>query len=265
MYFIGCDLGSTTGKVVILDEEKRILGQSIVRSARGPQRTLEHALSEAFKSMNVELTDAVLQQCRFVSTGYGRSNVEGIDDEISEISCHAKGACYLHPQTRTIIDIGGQDCKVISVDDTGRVLEFQMNDKCSAGTGRFFEVMARVLDVNLDELASEALKSNSPRQISKQCSVFAESEVITLINNNVPLADIAAGIHESIDRRIHGMDFKVGIEEDVVLTGGCANNEALRKALQKRLRLSLAQLPENPQVMGALGAALFAWEHAKGE
>lgn len=120
--------------------------------------------------------------------------------------------------------------------------------------------MARVLDVSLDEMAAEALKSNSPRQISKQCSVFAESEVISLINNNVPMPDIAAGIHESIARRIHGMAFKVGIEEEVALTGGCANNQALRKALTKRLHLPLAELSQDPQLMGALGAALYAWE-----
>lgn len=260
MYFIGCDLGSTTGKVVVLDDQRKILAHSIVRSSHGPQKTMEHAMEEALKTLDPELAKAIREDNQMVSTGYGRSNVEGIDDEVSEISCHAKGACHLNPNIRTIIDIGGQDCKVISVDENGRVLDFQMNDKCSAGTGRFFEVMARVLDVSLDEMAAEALKSNSPRQISKQCSVFAESEVISLINNNVPLPDIAAGIHESIGRRIHGMAFKVGIEEEVALTGGCANNQALRKALMKRLHLPLAELGQDPQLMGALGAALFAWE-----
>ncbi len=265
MLYIGCDLGSTTGKVIILDEEKNILAWSIVRSGRGPQKTFEHAFREALLSseqFKAKDPQEVLDGAKVVTTGYGRSNVEGLDDEISEISCHAKGATYLHPETRLIIDIGGQDCKVISVDSTGKVLDFQMNDKCSAGTGRFFEVMCRVLDLDISELADEALKSISPRTISKQCSVFAESEVITLINNNVPLCDIAAGIHESIARRIHGMAFKVGVEEDVILTGGCAQNKALRKYLEKRLHMPLAELPVNPQLMGALGAALFALEHA---
>lgn len=264
MYYIGCDLGSTTGKVVILDEDKNILAQSIVRSSRGPQRTMEHALETALAALPADLQESIRSDSRYVATGYGRSNVEGMADEVSEISCHAKGACFLHPQTRTIIDIGGQDCKVISVDEGGRVLEFQMNDKCSAGTGRFFEVMARVLDVSLEEMAEEALKSSNPRQISKQCSVFAESEVISLVNSNVLLPDIAAGIHESIARRIHGMAFKVGIEEDVTLTGGCAQNPALRKALEKRLHLPLSVLPQNPQLAGAIGAALYAWEQAHG-
>lgn len=140
-----------------------------------------------------------------------------------------------------------------------------MNDKCSAGTGRFFEVMSRVLDIDLTHLAEEALKSKKPCSISKQCSVFAESEVISLVNNSVPLPDIAAGIHESIARRIHGMAFKVGVEEDVALTGGCSSNKALRKALEKRLHLPLAELTMDPQLMGALGAALFAKEHFEEE
>ncbi len=264
MFYIGCDLGSTTGKVVILDENKKILGSAIVRSSKGPEKTKEHAMQEAFKvaapKVNVSLED-MLSSSYLVTTGYGRSSIEGMQEEISEISCHAKGATYFHPQTRTIVDIGGQDCKVISVDKTGRVIDFQMNDKCSAGTGRFFEVMGRVLDLSLTELSEEALKSDKPRQISKQCSVFAESEVITLLNNNVPVPDIAAGIHESIARRIHGMIYKVGLEEDVVLTGGCAQNKALQKALEERLNLTLANLGENPQIMGAMGAALFAYEH----
>lgn len=265
MLFIGCDLGSTTGKVVIMDESEKILGSSIVRSSRGPKKTMEHALAEAMQKAGInEVVSATgfPKDAYVVATGYGRGSVENINEEISEISCHARGATYLRPTTRTIIDIGGQDCKVISVDETGRVLEFQMNDKCSAGTGRFFEVMGRVLDLSLEDLAAEALKSDKPCAISKQCSVFAESEVISLVNNDVPLPDIAAGIHESIARRIHGMAYKVGIEEDVVLTGGCAQNKALQKALEKRLKMKLGHMDGDPQLAGALGAALFAKEKA---
>ncbi len=264
MLFVGCDLGSTTGKIVIIDQDKNILGSSIVRSSHGPQKTFEKALGEVAKQMSVsfeELLRIVKEESTVVTTGYGRSNLPGFNDEISEISCHAKGVAYNHPGVRTIIDIGGQDCKVISVDSRGKVLDFQMNDKCSAGTGRFFEVMGRVLDVDLDTLAQEALKSSKPCRISKQCSVFAESEVISLVNANVPLPDIAAGIHESIARRIHGMAGKVGIEQEVALTGGCARNQALRKHLEKRLKLELKTLDIDPQLMGAFGAALFAYEH----
>ncbi|MCF0253558.1 MAG: CoA activase [Duodenibacillus sp.] len=257
--YCGCDVGSTTGKIVLIDENKNILGWSIVRSAKGPQATADNAMKEALAMAGLP-EDTKVDYA--VSTGYGRNNVAGMNEDISEISCHARGAHHANPNVQTIVDIGGQDCKVISINKRGRVVEFQMNDKCSAGTGRFFEVMTRVLDCSFEELADNALKSSSPRQISKQCSVFAESEVISLINSLVPVEDIAAGIHESIARRIHGMLFKVGINPDVALTGGCARNKALVAALQKLLKLELAPLNVNPQIMGALGAALFALEHA---
>lgn len=198
-----------------------------------------------------------------VSTGYGRTNIKGMNEDISEISWHARAVHHFNPAVRTVIDIGGQDCKVISLSKSGRVVDFQMNDKCSAGTGRFFEVMTRVLDCSFVELASAALKSDHPCQISKQCSVFAESEVISLVNNNVPFEDISAGIHESIGRRINGMVMKVGLEPDVVLTGGCARNRALVKALEKSFGLPLATQPEDPQLMGAVGAALYALENSQ--
>lgn len=257
--YAGIDVGSTTGKAVLIDETERILGWSIVKSSHGPQATADAAMAAA-RGM-AGLADDV-KPVYTISTGYGRLNVEGVDEDISEISCHAKGAFHESPAVRTIIDIGGQDCKVISLTAKGRVAEFQMNDKCSAGTGRFFEVMTRVLDCTFEELATEAMKSTQPRQISKQCSVFAESEVISLINNNVPLCDISAGIHESIARRILGMVFKVGLNPEVCLTGGCARNPALVAALEKLLNLKLVPLESNPQIMGALGAALYAKENA---
>lgn len=265
MIYTGCDLGSTTGKVVLIDENSRILGSSIIKSAHGPQKTFEASLSLAIKDAGLEgqiSGDQLVAYGNIVTTGYGRTGVAGLSNDISEISCHAKGASFDLPSTRTIVDIGGQDCKVISVTKTGRVADFAMNDKCSAGTGRFFEVMSRVLDTDLENLSDLALQSDNPRQISKQCSVFAESEVISFVNANVPLTDIAAGIHDSIARRITGMVYKAGVEEDVVLTGGCAQNKALRKYLEKRLGVRLAPLNRNPQLMGALGAALFAREEA---
>lgn len=257
--YAGCDVGSTTGKVVLINEAEEILGWSIVRSARGPQATANHAFTQALEMAKLPADAAVDYM---VSTGYGRNGISGAQEDISEISCHARGAFHVNPAVQTIVDIGGQDCKVISVNKKGRVVDFQMNDKCSAGTGRFFEVMTRVLDCSFEELASAALKSTHPRQISKQCSVFAESEVISLVNANVPLEDISAGIHESIARRIHGMIFKVGLVPEVALTGGCACNPALVKTLERILNVTLAPLAVNPQIMGALGAALFAKEHA---
>lgn len=258
--FAGCDVGSTTGKVVLMDENKNILGSSIVRSSHGPQATADHAMELALQAAKLP-ADVKIEY--LVSTGYGRTNISGMNEDISEISCHARGVHHFDQSVRTVIDIGGQDCKVISLGKNGRVVDFQMNDKCSAGTGRFFEVMTRVLDCTFDELAQAALKSEHPCQISKQCSVFAESEVISLVNNSVPFEDISAGIHESIARRINGMVMKVGLVPELVLTGGCARNVALIKALETIFGHTMAKLPENPQLMGAVGAAIYAVENAQ--
>ena len=261
IYTLGIDVGSTASKCIMLKDGEEIVAKSLIdvgAGTSGPQRAIDAVLENAgMKKEDVAFT---------LATGYGRNSLMNFaDKQMSELSCHARGAYFLFPDVHTVIDIGGQDCKVISVGPQGKVLDFQMNDKCSAGTGRFFEVMSRVLDIDLTHLAEEALKSKKPCSISKQCSVFAESEVISLVNNSVPLPDIAAGIHESIARRIHGMAFKVGVEEDVALTGGCSSNKALRKALEKRLHLPLAELTMDPQLMGALGAALFAKEHYEAE
>ena len=257
--YAGLDLGSTTGKVVLINDDGRILGWSIVRSMGGPEKTASEAREKALEMAGLP------PETKFdylVATGYGRNNFLAKDEDISEISCHALGAHTLVPEVRTIIDIGGQDCKVISINKTGRVMDFQMNDRCSAGTGRFFEVIARVLGLSLTELSEQALKGTNPCNISKQCSVFAESEVISLVNNSTPMPDICAGVTESIARRIRGMVTKVGLTEQVALTGGCAQNKSLAKALEKAMNVKLAELPEHPQIIGALGAARFAREHA---
>jgi len=257
--YAGLDLGSTTGKVVLIDENRRILGWSIVPSVGGPDATAERAKKVAFEKAGLALETPVAY---LTATGYGRNTFEKKNEEISEISCHALGAHMLQPNARTVVDIGGQDCKVIALNGRGRVIDFQMNDRCSAGTGRFFEVIARVLGITLTELSEQALLSSNPCQISKQCSVFAESEVISLVNQRVPLPDICAGVTESIVRRIKGMIYKVGLTEELVLTGGCAQNKALALSLEKAMGLELAPLSEHPQIMGALGAALFSLEHA---
>lgn len=258
MIVCGCDLGSATGKVVIMNDDT-ILAWSVVRSTRNPEITAQLAMEDALQKAELS---SVADLQYVVGTGYGRTGVSFINENISEISCHAHGAHWLHPQVRTIVDIGGQDCKVISVDARGKVLEFSMNDKCAAGTGRFFEAMTRALDCSLDELASFALQSDNPVAITKQCSVFAESEVVTQINNGISVFDIASGIHDSIARRIYAMVYKVGLNSDVVLTGGCANNAALIRSLEQHLKVNLVQLSQNPQIAGALGAALFAREKA---
>jgi predicted CoA-substrate-specific enzyme activase len=195
-----------------------------------------------------------------VGTGYGRLKVPFANENVSEITCHARGAHWLCPTVRTVVDIGGQDCKVMSLDDKGKVLEFVMNDRCAAGTGRFFEAMARTLDCGLEGLSSLSLQAKNPATISSQCSVFAESEVITLVNEGVDLPEIAAGLHNSTAGRLNSMVRKLGLVEDVTLTGGCAKNEGLVKAVEGRLGVRVRRLPQDPQIAGALGAALIATE-----
>ena len=256
MLVAGCDIGSATGKVVIMDGGE-IRSWSVVRATTNPEKTGLLALEEALQKAGLH-SPAELRH--IVGTGYGRLNVAFINENMSEITCHARGAHWLHPQARTVIDVGGQDCKVISMDDRGKVLEFAMNDKCAAGTGRFFEAMARTLDCSLDEFAELSIRSDTPSNITKQCSVFAESEVVSLINSGNDPADIAAGLTDSIARRLLAMVHKVGLFSEVVLTGGCANNQGLVRGLERRLGEGIAKLPLNPQVIGALGAALFAQE-----
>lgn len=258
MIVCGCDLGSATGKVVLMNNNA-ILSWSVVKATRSPEITAQLAVNEALGK--AELSSMADIQY-IIGTGYGRTSVSFINDNMSEITCHARGAHWMHPEVRTVVDIGGQDCKVMSLDSRGKVLEFSINDKCAAGTGRFFEAMARALDCTIEELSALALKSDNPANITKQCSVFAESEVVTLIYSGVSAENIAAGIHDAIARRIHAMANKVGINPDVVLTGGCANNEALIKSLEKHLDMGIAKLSHNPQIAGALGAALSAQDRA---
>jgi predicted CoA-substrate-specific enzyme activase len=192
-----------------------------------------------------------------LGTGYGRRSATFINDNMSEITCHARGAFWWQSEARTVIDVGGQDCKVISLDEDGGVGTFVMNDKCAAGTGKFFEVMARTFDCSLDEFAALSLQSENPANITKQCSVFAESEVITLINEGVDQADIASGLVDSIVRRLIAMIHRVGLMPKLVITGGCAKNEALIRGMESALKSEVLRLPA-PQLAGALGAALFA-------
>ncbi len=258
MIVCGCDLGSATGKVVLM-EDGHILSSAVVRATSSPEKTALAAVGQALEAAGIPSIDSATY---VVATGYGRRRVPFRNDDISEISCHAKGTHWLCPQVRTVVDVGGQDSKVISLDEHGKVMEFAMNDKCAAGTGRFFEAMARGLDCGLEELARLSLTSDTPATITKQCSVFAETEVVTLINDGISPQDIAAGVHASIAARLYGMVSRVGLVPQVALTGGCGQNQGLIRALEKRLGYKIALLPCNPQITGALGAALFAGERA---
>lgn len=258
MLVAGCDIGSTTGKAVVLNEHE-ILSFSIIASTTRPERTAEMAMEEALEKAGLSSLEQVAY---IVGTGYGRLKVPFARENISEITCHARGAHWLCPTVRTVVDIGGQDCKVISLNDQGRVLEFVMNDRCAAGTGRFFEAMARVLHCGLEGISAPENQGDPPATITSQCSVFAESEVVTLINEGTELARIIAGINHSVAARLTSMVRRVGLVEDLALTGGCSKNQGLTQALAAKLGVTVREFSADPQIAGAVGAALIAREKA---
>lgn len=250
----GCDVGSTTGKCLIM-KDGEIAGHSLIPCSVRPELTARQALELALEAAGAPGGE---EPAYVVGTGYGRVRIPFADENVSEITCHGLGAFHLNPAGRTLIDIGGQDCKVIKISPQGKVIDFAMNDKCAAGTGRFFEAMARVLEISLEELSELSLRSRQPAQITSQCSVFAESEVITLLNEGVEIADIAAGINEAIAARLASMVRKVTLEEEVSVSGGCAKNSGLVATLAKKLGVEVKIPPLDPQVVGALGAAIIA-------
>jgi len=255
----GCDIGSATGKAVVMIDGQ-ISGGSVVSSTTNPELTARLAMEEALNKAGLS---SIRDLDYLVGTGYGRLRVPFANENISEISCHARGAHWLCNTVRTIIDIGGQDFKVISMNNKGKVVEFAMNDRCAAGTGRFFESMARVLGCGLEGISSSEM-SETPVSVTSQCSVFAESEVVTLINEGNKLSDIIAGINNSVAGRLVSMVGRVGLVEDVALTGGCSKNEGLIKAMEKLLGVTIKRLSVDPQLIGALGAVLFAYEKKDG-
>lgn len=252
----GCDVGSTTGKAVVM-KDGEILSHFIIPSTTKPEKTARIAMDEALKGAGISSIDDLEY---IVGTGYGRLKVPFANENISEITCHARGAQWLSPSVRTVVDIGGQDCKVMSLNGKGKVMEFVMNDRCAAGTGRFFEAMARVLDCGLEGISSLDNQNETPANITSQCSVFAESEVVTLINEGTKLSSIIAGINNSVAGRLNSMVRKVGLVEDLALTGGCSKNAGLAKALAEKLKVSVIKLPQDPQIAGAVGAAIIAGE-----
>jgi len=252
MIFAGVDLGSTTAKVVLLD-------QTIVAAVIGPtgaehRRTANKVMEQALRQGGVSLDEVTY----ILATGYGRMNVPFADRQVTEISCHAKGIGWLFPAARTVIDIGGQDSKGIKLAG-GRVADFVMNDKCAAGTGRFLEVIAEALGLRVDEIGPLSLRSHNKVRISSVCTVFAEQEVVSRLAEGVALEDILAGLHEAIANRIHAMVERIKIEKEVVVTGGGAKNVGLVRALEDKLGFKVL-IPPEPQQTGAIGAALLARE-----
>ena len=255
MYSMGIDSGSTSTNAVLLNEKKEILASAVIRTGARSKESAERILEEILKKAQLRQEDL---SC-IVSTGYGRVGIPFADKNVTEISCHAKGAHFLNPSVRTILDIGGQDSKAIRLDENGDVADFVMNDKCAAGTGRFLEMMARTLEVDLDELGLISLTSKEQVEISSMCSVFAESEVISLIAQNKETADIAHGIHRAIAGRAVSLMKRVEMEPGYMMTGGVAKNPGLVRVLEEMLGAPL-YISEEPEIVGALGAALYGLE-----
>ena len=254
-YFGGCDVGSTYTKCVILDENGKIVANDTIRSKIKAEVSAQDALNRTIAK--VEGLDSISDLTYLVGTGYGRNKVPQADENISEISCHAMGVHVTNPGVKAIIDIGGQDVKGISIDTDGTVKTFAMNDKCAAGTGRFFEAMANAFECSLEEFSSLSLTAKNVIPITAQCTVFAESEVITLVGEGKPRDEIAAGIQQAVAKRCFVMAKKAGARDKITLTGGCAKNEGLKRAIENVLRIKVVELDTDPQLMGALGAAEF--------
>jgi len=254
-YFAGIDIGSTMTKVVIMNEE--IVASLIVATSPEQRKMANRVMEDALSMAKISFSEVRY----LVATGYGRINVPFADKQITEISCHARGVHYWLPSVRTIIDIGGQDCKAIKVKD-GRVTNFVMNDRCAAGSGRFIEVIADTLGVDLGDMGRLSLSARHPVRISSTCTVFAEHEVVAKLAEGAALSDIIAGIHGAMARRIHGMARRIKIERDVAITGGGAENIGLVTALQDIFGCPVI-VPEEPLLTGAIGAALLGKEIAK--
>ncbi len=252
MFTMGIDVGSASSKAVIIDQRAQIAAMAVHplgTGSSGPQRVIRKVLEESalnFADIN-----------RIVATGYGRFSIKEAHKQISEISCHARGIFHLIPTARTIIDIGGQDSKAIKLDKNGMVNQFFMSDKCAAGTGRFLEVMARVLEITLEEMAEYDQRATEPASISSTCTVFAESEVISQLARGTAKENIIAGVHCSVAAKACGLARRCGIASDVVMSGGVAKNAGVVRAISAELNQKVTVVP-HPQIAGALGAALFA-------
>ena len=254
MYFAGVDIGSTMTKTVLMDTNGKVL--SAIKGPTGPEH---RQLANEVMKMALEQADLQLDDISYVvATGYGRLNVPFADRQITELTCHARGVSSLFPDVKTAIDIGGQDAKCMKISD-GKLLDFVMNDKCAAGTGRFLELIAATLGIKLEELGGISLKSAKKVQISNLCTIFAQQEVVARLSEGEKPEDIMAGLHDALSSRVAALARRLKIEPDVVLTGGVAKNLGIVKAMKENLGCELL-VPEDPLLTGAMGAAILAKE-----
>ncbi|HQG33087.1 MAG TPA: acyl-CoA dehydratase activase [Deltaproteobacteria bacterium] len=259
MIAAGCDVGSLTTKAVILNNT-RIISQAVAKSSFNPEDSAREVMQNALTAAGLGMGD--IGFC--VGTGYGRERIPFVGKAVSEIACHAKGAHWLLPTVRTIIDIGGQDCKAIRLDAKGNVVKFITNDKCASGTGRFLDVMAKVLGVGIDELGGLSARAADPVVLAATCTAWAQAEVIVHLNAGTSREDIAAGISDAMAARVAILARAVSIEKDVCMSGGVAKNTGVLKSLENQLNVPMRRLRIDPQVVGALGAAIFAREKMEG-
>lgn len=252
MYVGGVDIGSASSKALIIEQD-HVVAHAIIATGAESAASAERVMERALRQAGLRLDDLSY----IISTGYGRVIVPFADEEVTELSCHARGAHWLFPGARTVLDMGGQDCKAIRCDERGRLGDFAMNDKCAAGTGRFLELMADVLQVPLDQIGPLSLESEARVRISNTCAVFAKSEVAALVRQGCDRREILAGLHDAIAARVHSLLRKVGVGPDFVISGGIGKNVGVVRRLEARVGLP-ALVPPEPQIIGALGAALFA-------
>lgn len=253
-YCIGVDIGSLTVKIVLLNKNREIIGQNVARAGYSGRDVANRLIEQLLKENSLSASDIRTT----VATGYGRVTFPA-DREVSEITCQAKGISHLFPKAQTVIDIGGQDSKVIRLFPNGKVADFAMNDKCAAGTGRFLEVMASALEVQMSEIGSLVKASHNLTKISSFCTVFAESEVISHVSAGTPKEDILAGVCDSVASRVASMTRRTGLEPEIVFTGGVAHNQGVVKSLTQQLGHPITVF-EEPSITAALGAALIAFE-----
>lgn len=256
MLTLGIDIGSLSTDAVLINEKKEIVAYEVIATGASSKKACDKIFKQILDAAKLEAKDLDY----IIATGYGRVKVPFANEVVTEITCHAKGANHFFPDARTVIDIGGQDSKAIKLDAKGNVLDFSMNDKCAAGTGRFLEVMARTLEIELDDMGELSLKGKDNVSISSLCTVFAESEVVSLIGADHKTPDICKALHISIAKRVSAQAKRVGLEETVVMTGGVAKNIGVVRELEKKL-LCTIKIPKEPQIIGALGAAIIALEN----
>ncbi len=252
-YVLGIDFGSTTGKAVILNHNGDIVAAQVSSKGAVSDEGVKDALAAALSEANI----TVDRISRTVSTGYGRRMLDIADRSITEITCHARGAVHLSPDARLVIDIGGQDSKVIAVDANGLVARFAMNDRCAGGTGKFLETLARAVNVELDEMGPIAMEAKNGVQVSSMCATFAETEVIALLAEGQPKVEVLGGVHAAMAKRTQGLVARVGVTEPVIMTGGVSRNPAAVAHIEDAIGAKIS-IPPMAQTAGALGAALFA-------